>query len=207
MHKIKRKDREIAKQDAVISEFIKINPSAAHCLYHRLWHVEKSSCLRQFCDRCGSRDENRITPHSDDDRTDDGDRCAAGIRISGSDRTSAGTGSGRQPLSGLSVSDCDFEIIFVERCDRIAAGRLPKIWAGLAHRSDCFADDVEHGDNFLHNECLFSECKCSEDTAYASGCTICDRMRDWGERRAGRMDVRVIRKKDGYNAEIFRKIC
>ena len=60
------------------------------------------------------------------------------------------------------------------------------------HRSDRLPDDVEHGNDFLYDECIFPERERKKDTVYASGCVFCDRVWDRGERRAGWMDMRII---------------
>lgn len=75
---------------------------------------------------------------------------------------------------------------------RIAAGCLSEIRSGFTHRSDRLPDDVEHGNDFLYDECIFPERERKKDTVYTSGCVLCDRVRDRGERRAGWMDMRII---------------
>lgn len=99
--------------------------------------------------------------------------------------------AGDSPFPACSVSDGDSAAVFLKCRDRIAAGCLSEIWTGFTHRSDRLPDDVEHGNDFLYDECIFPERERKKDTVYASGCVFCDRVRDRGERRAGRMDVRI----------------
>lgn len=99
---------------AVIFKHIKINPSnvLVSIIAFGMW--KKIPVYDSFVEgaEAGMKTVLHLIP--DHDRTDAGDRCAAGFGISGSDCSSSGAGRRRQPIPGLSVSDGDSAAVFLK---------------------------------------------------------------------------------------------